>query len=214
MTLVKTDKDDQIWLCISGDILSSNEPTYLCLSYNSPIGSSRGTLDDDLNIFDRILQIIVKFEEQSNNRCQFLICGDLNARTANLADFVEDDSVDHVDVLPDDYSIDTPMSRMSADTGTNQFDTCLLGLCKQSGLRIVNGRFGAESGKYTYLTDRGSSVVDYVLATQNLFDHIKCMKVYGPNILSDHCLISFGLSRVSQVRDENASIEENTSPLQ
>ena len=140
--------------------------------------------------------------------------GDLNARTANLADFVEDDSVDHVDVLPDDNSADTPMSGMSADTGTNQFGTCLLDLCKQSGLRIINGRFGAESGKYTYLTDRGSSVVDYVLATQNLFNHIEYMKVYDPNILSDHCLISFGLSRVSQVRNENASIEESTSPLQ
>ena len=121
------------------------------LSYNSRIGSSRETLDDDFNIFDRILQSIVSFEEQSNNRCQFLICGDLNARSANLADFV-DDSVDHVDVLPDDYSVDTPMSRMSANTGTNQFGTCPLDLCKQSGLRIVKGRFGAESGKYTYLT--------------------------------------------------------------
>ena len=44
---------------------------------------------------------------------------------------MEDDSVDHVDVLPDDYSVDTPMSRMSADTGTNQFGTCLLDLRKQ-----------------------------------------------------------------------------------
>ena len=118
--------------------------------------------------------------------------------------------MDHVDVLPDDCSVDTPMLRMSADTGTNQFGTCLLDLCKQSGLRIVNGRFGAESGKYTYLTDRGSSVVDYVLATKNLFDHSEYMKLYDPNILSDHCLIFFGLSRVSQVRNENASIEENT----
>ena len=57
-------------------------------------------------------------------------------------------------------------------------------------------------------------MVDYVLATQNPFDHIEYMKVYDPNILSDHCLTSFGLSRVSQVRDENASIEENSFPLQ
>ena len=32
----------------------------------------------------------------------------LFARSANLAEFVEDDSVDHVDVLPDGYSVDTP----------------------------------------------------------------------------------------------------------
>ena len=52
-------------------------------------------------------------------------------------------------------------------------------------------------------------MVDYVLATQNPFDHIEYMKEYDPNILSDHCLISFGFSRVSQVRHENASNEEN-----
>ena len=42
-------------------------------------------------------------------------------------------------------------------------------------------------------------MVDYVLATQNPFDHIEYMKEYDPNILSDHCLISFGLSMVLQV---------------
>ena len=57
-------------------------------------------------------------------------------------------------------------------------------------------------------------MVNYVLATQNLLDHIEYIKVYDPNILSDHCLISFGLSRVLQVRHVNASIEENTFPLQ
>ena len=84
----------------------------------------------------------------------------------------------NVDVLLDDYSVDTPMSRMSADTGTN-----LLHLCKQRGLRFENWRFGAESRKFTYLTDRGNCVVDYILATE--------IRVYDPNILSDHCLISF-----------------------
>ena len=40
------------------------------------------------------------------------------------------------------------------------------------------------------------------------------MKVYDRNILSDHCLISFGLSMVLQVREENSSNEENTFPLE
>ena len=40
------------------------------------------------------------------------------------------------------------------------------------------------------------------------------MKVYDPNILSDHCLIYFGLSRVLQVKEENTLIEENTFPLE
>ena len=35
--------------------------------------------------------------------------------------------------------------------------------------------------------------LDYVLASQNLFDYVSKFKVHDPNILSDHCLITFSL---------------------
>ena len=38
---------------------------------------------------------------------------------------------------------------------------------------------------------RGSSLVDYVLASQDLFQCISKFEVEDPNIISDHCLISF-----------------------
>lgn len=190
---LKTDKDDILWVCMKGEVFASNDDLYLCLCYNTPIGSSREAMDDGISIFDRILQYIVHVESSSRNKCQFLICGDFNARVANLSDYVENDSASHVSVLPDDYVEDVPMARWSEDTGTNQYGPFLLDFCKQSGLRIVNGRFGQESGKYTYLTDRGKSVIDYVISSQTLFNRISNFMISDPNILSDHCLLSFSL---------------------
>ena len=56
----------------------------------------------------------------------------------------------------------------------------------------MNGRVGKDTGvgQYTFVGSRGSSVVDYILASQPLFKFAKEFEVHGPNILSDHCLIS------------------------
>ena len=45
----------------------------------------------------------------------------------------------------------------------------LLDLCKQSGMRILNGCCnGDKDGKFTYVGSKGSSVVDYVITSQNM----------------------------------------------
>ena len=191
---LKTDKDDILWICIKGEVFASDEDLYLCLCYNTPIGSSREAMDDGISIFDQILQCVVHVESSSRSKCQFLICGDFNARVANLSDYVENDFASHVSVLPDDYVEDIPMARWSEDIGTNQYGPFLLDFCKQSGLRIVNGRFGQKSGKYTYLSDRGKSVIYYVISSQTLFKRVSNFVVSDSNILSDHCLLSFSLN--------------------
>ena len=43
--------------------------------------------------------------------------------------------------------------------------------------------FGQKSGKYTYLTDRGKSVIDYVISSQTLFKRISHFVVSDLNIL-------------------------------
>ena len=120
--------------------------------------------------------------------------GDFDARVASLSDYVENDSASHLSVFPDDYVEDVSMARWSEDTGTNQYGSFLLDFCKQSGLRIVNGRFGQESGKYTHLTNRGKSVIDYIISSQALFNQTGNFVVSDSNILSDHCLLSFSLN--------------------
>jgi len=63
-------------------------------------------------------------------------------------------------------------------------------------LRILNGRVGDDKniGKYTYVASTGSSVVDYVISTPNMFNFVSHFVVHEPNILSDHCIIDFYLT--------------------
>ena len=63
-------------------------------------------------------------------------------------------------------------------------------------MRILNGRLGDDRniGKYTYVASTGSSVVDYVISTPNMFKFVSHFVVHEPNILSDHCIIDFDLT--------------------
>ena len=96
--------------------------------------------------------------------------------------------------LPDEYIPDKYLPRFSEDRGLiNNNGLLLLEFCEQTGLRIMNGRVDEDKGvgRYTFVGSRGSSVVDYVLSTQDLSTNISQFKVHEPNILSDHCLLIF-----------------------
>ena len=69
----------------------------------------------------------------------------------------------------------------------------MLDFCKQTSLRILNGRCAEDAGigKYTFIGSRGCSLVDYVLVSESIFDLISSFTVHDPNSLSDHCLIDY-----------------------
>ncbi len=106
--LFKKDEDDIIWLKLQGSLLNLQYDLYLCLCYVFTIGTSRGTMVQS-NIFDRILTFMAEIDSKTNGMCNFMICGDFNARTSNDPDFVLHDTADHINVLPDDYIIDSPL---------------------------------------------------------------------------------------------------------
>ena len=187
VTLFKTVSDCLLWLKLDGSLFDSNEDFYIALCYNPPEGSSREMYSDG-SIFDMIFEEFINLEELSVNCCNIFICGD-------LSDFVENDSGFIADLLPDDYVPDQALPRFSEDSICNEYGTCLLDLCKSSGLRIVNGRVGDDkyNGRVTCVKGNGKSVVDYVLCKQELFDMISEFVIDEPNILSDHCMIKFSL---------------------
>ena len=120
----------------------------------------------------------------------------MNARTSDCPDFVVDENSLHCDFLPDDFITDTYINRCSQDKGKlNSNGRVLLDFCKQTGMRMLNGCFDRDKhGRYTYVGSNGSSVVDYVIRTSNLFQCVDMFYVHDPNILTDHCLIDFVLS--------------------
>lgn len=162
------------------------------------------------HVFDRILESVVYIETKTQNKCNLILFGDFNCRTSINPDFVSEDDSIHMNVLPDEYIPDRFMDRYSQDIGhINNNGLLLLDLCKQTGIRILNGRVGADSGvgKFTFIGSRGSSLVDYVLASQNLFQCVSKFEVDDPKIISDHCSISFTLEvGIEELQD---SLEEN-----
>ena len=201
--LFLTDSDDIMWLRLEGSSFNNQDDIFICLSYNVPEGSSRQGLIDNIDIYDRIADHMVHIQNITNNHCVFLICGDFNARISNYADYVEDDSAEHIHVLPDDYLVDTPLGRVSEDKGFNRYGSQMLDFCKETGLRIVNGRVGSDKGigKCTYVGSAGKSVVDYVIASQCLFPVINTFEVSDPNLLSDHCIVQFSIILHDSVLD-------------
>ena len=75
------------------------------------------------------------------------------------------------------------------------FDFDLIDFCRQSGMRIANGRVGSDAGvrECTYVESNGASLIDYVLASEELLTNFVTFDVFDPNPISDHCFIEFSL---------------------
>ena len=60
---------------------------------------------------------------------------------------------------------------------------------------ILNGRTSGDfNGKFTCYTPRGSSVVDYFLASRSLSNIVFSMYIHDINLFSDHCLLTMKLN--------------------
>lgn len=191
-----------IWIKFRRGLIST-DVVYLCLCYVLPTGTSRQPFVA-VSVFDRLLNDMSGFVAE-NDHCSFIICGDLNARTRQDPDYVSDDNFNFVP-LPDDYVIDDISPRASLDNHVlNQNGTLLLDFCKQTSLRIINGRCGSDTGigKYTCTTTRGQSLVDYFIATPKLFHTITAFSVGDPNILSDHSVVSISFKQLTTAAHNN-----------
>ena len=114
------DSDYIIRFRLKGRLFDQPDDIFFCLCYNVPEGSSRQGLMDNVDIFDRITDQLVKIQNDTQNECSFMICRDFKAHTATLTDFVNDDSSDHIPALPNNYSIDLLLERASEDKGFNR----------------------------------------------------------------------------------------------
>ena len=126
-------------------------------------------------------------------KANLIVCGDFNARICYLKDYVPHDIGRHIDALPDDYIGDTALSKSSSDSSVNDNGTLLIDFCIQTGLRVANGRVGVDAteGKCTYVGSNGSSLIDYVIVSEDLLEIFSEFYVSDPNILSDHCVVNF-----------------------
>ena len=90
-----------------------------------------------MDIFQLLEKDIVNYQAKG----EILLCGDFNARTGVLSDFIASDVTEHLP-LADDYSPDRPiLTRYSRDVVIDNRGRELIDLCISSQLRFLNGRW-------------------------------------------------------------------------
>ena len=115
-----------------------------------------------------------------------ILCGDTNARTSTKPDFITTSGNDVLNI-PIDIISDPPRPRNNIDTKHNSDGNDLIDLAIANNLYILNGRtLGDIFGKKTCFNYKGSSTIDYILASRNLESNVKTLTVEDCNVYSDH----------------------------
>ena len=143
-----------------------------------------------------------------NNDYHILIAGDLNSRTANISQNI---SLDNNYFLQSSHP--ASIGRQSQDSVLNQYGKLLLNMCVALNLCILNGVcYGDHEGRYTYVSDFGSSVIDYFLLSSDLYALVSdsCKLTINERIDSSHLpvvlSISFPNENVSKASDNRFSV--------
>ncbi|CAC5407380.1 unnamed protein product [Mytilus coruscus] len=121
-----------------------------------------------------------------------MVQGDFNAHTNTSPDYVLFDESKQPYVADNYYVEDRIMPRNNLDPKRiNNSGRCLLDLCKETSLTILNGRtIGDLHGKQSCITYNGCSLVDYTLVSFDLLSLVGYFEIHDLTSLSNHYLIS------------------------
>ena len=132
-----------------------------------------------------------------------MVLGDFNARTGKLRDFVSKEGNNFItDASENSFC---PQDRENFDNNINNHGKKLISLCKNTDMRIINGRTKGDSlGQPTFHGQNGISTIDYILCDQNTLQHIKHFIVKPPTYLSDHSQIIswFNIQTISDTEEQ------------
>ena len=143
-----------------------------------------------------------------HNSCNVILCGDFNARTANLQPINEIDSNIGVFESINSNNIDECLllKRQSDDFVTNSFGKSLVELCVCFELVILNGiGEGEMDGGFTFISPNGNSVVDYFIVSNSLVDSLRPTISVINSINSWHLPITLSVSLTDDNLTSNSS---------
>ena len=170
-------------------------------------------------IFDDIANDCIFLKAKYN--APICLIGDFNARTGLLKDFVEtadfpifqagpglnlDDAITSIDELE---SLGICTRRINQDRATNNNGRQLIEMCKSLDLLVVNGRIGKDKNIGKFTCD-GKSVIDYVIASAELFPQLLNFYVDSfDQFMSDkHCPICLEI----KVTCRPSGLQDNLAP--
>ena len=159
---------------------------YLASVYISPEHTS-GNVPDIDSVYSQLLQDIEVYSKYGD----IVIQGDFNAYTSTEPDYIMADEITFANYSDNHYVSDTNLPRNNLDTKhSNNSGKLLLSICRETSLRIINGRMiGDLLGNFTSIHYNGCSVVDYTLVSESLLKSVIHFKVHDFTALSDHCPI-------------------------
>ena len=125
--------------------------------------------------FSNIYEDVLHFQEKDHS---FMMVGDFNARTSNKPDFVYDSGNKYLTIGQLNNTIEITQ-RNNFDGEVNKHGNKLIGFCRSTNLKIVNGRKSGDSlgdslGRFNlFYNNNGASTVDYCLSDDKIFPLIK-----------------------------------------
>ncbi|MES9902847.1 MAG: reverse transcriptase family protein [Sedimenticola sp.] len=206
-----------LWLKLNHTAVNVDSDILIGVIYLPPTGSRYLDEDQMLLLDDEITRNCVNYTFS-------ILLGDVNARTACLADYIvfDDFLSSHVDFDSDTTNyfqkhvllenLGYPLLRHSKDKKTNPHGYFLIEICRNINLFILNGRVGSDKGIGEF-TFRNKSVIDYALASADLLRYVSDFKITETDSLfSDgHAIISVDLSCIpsKQNKQNNSKTQKH-----
>ena len=163
ITVVDNDFEGIFWLKFE-DKNSLRNTFYVCVVYLPPEYSTRA-----VNVNEFFETLMTKIYTIPHG-CPFFICGDWNSRCSDFAD-----SIPGIDDLPDRHVVDFQY---------NAYGKIFSDFLTDVNCCILNGRKTVQND-FTYISTRGSSVVDYCIIPYELLHMFDEFKVIRTSIITD-----------------------------
>ena len=176
---------------------------YICIAYILPVKSPYYSED----IFPSIQNDILLFNK--NESCLLLI-GDINARTADLPDYLDTSGNKYIDTCHITSHCAQPLittERVNSDHQSNTHGHKVIDLRKTCNLRILNGRKLDDSfGQATFFSNEGCpGTIDCAIISDMYFHQVSSFTVKPLSSLSDHCQIITRINTPLDISTTNKS---------
>ena len=186
-----------VWMKLDAKFFNLMNDLFLCAAYIPP-QYSENHYSKKVDYFQCLNDAIMKYGNQGN----IMIAGDLNSRIGAKCEevFHEIPTIDNL--CPEEVKVAAGIrQRLSCDHKVNSYGKKLLKMCQAFSLKLANGSVpGDRQGSFTCYGVRGSSVVDYFICDNSLFNIVSRMTVHPPQFGSIHTPISTHLDTKFQVK--------------
>ena len=147
--IVDKSHEDILWIACT-QISNPDKIVFICVCYLPPAASSRG--DKSHDVFDILRSQCLKYQDKG----EYMICGDFNARIGSLNDM----SNDTLNNLP---------PRKNIDTTINSHGKQLVDFLRDCNMITLNGRFPNDKDNCTVISTVEKSVVDSTIVQAEQF---------------------------------------------